>query len=266
MNLLIDERPLVVSPSLVRALGGSFPKAVVLQQIHWLLQQPGNGIEYGGYKWVWGTYQEWCDLYFTMWEPRTLRKHVQALERDGLLVSAQIKASEWDRTKFYRIDYDALAALAPANDDLRWASNRVTSKRPKRATSKRPERAASYKGTEYTTENSSSSSGGIDTEQAAFKEAKRRVSRLYEENFGLVSSIIVDELTDLLKAYPTEWVEEAIRLAVQHERRNLRYVAGILRKWRRNGKGDRPERGRVETENQQRQEPPPEADLSWLSG
>lgn len=108
MNLLLNERPLILLPSLVKAVG--FERAAIIQQIHWLLQQPKNGIEHEGNKWVWGTYEEWCDQYFTFWEPRTLRYHMDKLEKEGWVISAQLRKEDWDRTKYYRINYEKFGA------------------------------------------------------------------------------------------------------------------------------------------------------------
>jgi hypothetical protein len=103
-RLLINERPLTVLPSLVKLVG--MERAVILQQIHWLLQGRHNGEVYDGYKWVWGTHDEWCADYFPFWQPATLRKHMVWLENKGLLNSMQMGG--WNRRKHYRIDYEAL--------------------------------------------------------------------------------------------------------------------------------------------------------------
>lgn len=106
---LLDDRPLTVLPALAKLLG-SVERAIVLQQIHWLLQQPKSGIEQDGYKWVWGTYEEWAAKYFTMWEARVLRRHIVWLEENGYLISGQPRREQWDRTKYYRIEYSRFNA------------------------------------------------------------------------------------------------------------------------------------------------------------
>lgn len=159
-KLLIDERPLTVLPSLVQAVG--MERAVILQQIHWLLQNPSSGIERDGERWVWGTYQEWCDDYFPFWEPDTLRKHLVKLEQEGYILSAQFNG--FNRTKHYRIISKKIAEV-----ELAMRHDHATSKRknfhpPKRhdhagskrddhATSKRDDHASSYI-TETSTETS----------------------------------------------------------------------------------------------------------------
>lgn len=104
-KLLIDDRPIMFLPKLAIALE-SVERAIILQQIHWLIQQPKSGKVIDGHKWVWGSYEEWCEDYFPMWKPQNLAKHIRKLEESGVLISAELNAKEHDHTKHYRIDYD----------------------------------------------------------------------------------------------------------------------------------------------------------------
>lgn len=103
-TLLINDRPIMFLPRLAIVLE-SVERAIILQQIHWLLLQPKTGKIVDGYKWVWGSYPEWCEEYFPMWKPQNLAKHIRKLEEIGVLVSAELNAKEHDHTKHYRIDY-----------------------------------------------------------------------------------------------------------------------------------------------------------------
>lgn len=105
-NLLIDDRPIMFLPRLAIALQ-SVERAIVLQQIHWLLRQPKSGLwDDDGFHWVWGSYEEWCEDYFPMWKSQNLAKHIRKLEADGFLVSAELNAKRHDHTKHYRINYE----------------------------------------------------------------------------------------------------------------------------------------------------------------
>lgn len=59
---------------------------------------------------------------------------------------------------------------------------------------------------------------------------------LYEQNIGLLTPLLLDELVEAQQLYPPEWVEEAFRQAVQYNRRNWRYVKRILERWAVEGK------------------------------
>lgn len=63
------------------------------------------------------------------------------------------------------------------------------------------------------------------------------IFRLYQDNIGLVSPIIRDELEDLQNEYPANWIEEAIRIAVENNARSLRYIRAVLERWKQEGRG-----------------------------
>ncbi len=61
---------------------------------------------------------------------------------------------------------------------------------------------------------------------------------LYEQNIGMLTPIIADELSDAEKLYPVSWIKDAIKEAVAHNKRNWRYIAAILESWTTEGKSD----------------------------
>lgn len=66
------------------------------------------------------------------------------------------------------------------------------------------------------------------------------IFRLYEQNIGLVTPMLAEELAEAAGQYPAEWIEEALREAVTHNRRSWRYIRAILERWARDGRGERP--------------------------
>ena len=59
---------------------------------------------------------------------------------------------------------------------------------------------------------------------------------LYEENVGLLTPLIADELKDAESSYPWNWIEEAFKIAVSRNVRNWNYVSRILDRWKTQGK------------------------------
>lgn len=59
---------------------------------------------------------------------------------------------------------------------------------------------------------------------------------LYEQNIGLLSPLIADELRDAADTYPAEWIETAFREAVLHNKRKWSYIRAILRRWETEGR------------------------------
>jgi len=62
------------------------------------------------------------------------------------------------------------------------------------------------------------------------------IFRLYEQNIGPLTPMIAEGLTEAEQNYQKPWIEEAIRIAVQKDKRNLNYIIAILERWRREGK------------------------------
>lgn len=62
------------------------------------------------------------------------------------------------------------------------------------------------------------------------------IVREFEQNgFGTINFTVKEMIIDLLNEYSTEWIQEAIKIAVKNNKRKLSYVEGILQNWRRNG-------------------------------
>ncbi len=61
---------------------------------------------------------------------------------------------------------------------------------------------------------------------------------LYEQNIGMLTPLISEELKEAEKLYPQVWIKEAIGEAVARNKRNWRYISAILERWATEGKGD----------------------------
>lgn len=63
------------------------------------------------------------------------------------------------------------------------------------------------------------------------------IYRLFEANIALLTPMVADALKDAEKDYPIEWIEEAIRLAAERNKRSWRYIYSILKQWEKEGRG-----------------------------
>jgi DNA replication protein len=68
--------------------------------------------------------------------------------------------------------------------------------------------------------------------------ARPNVFTLYEENVGLLTPLIADQLREAEQIYPAAWIEDAFREAVSLNKRSWRYIRAILERWRTEGRGD----------------------------
>jgi DNA replication protein len=72
-------------------------------------------------------------------------------------------------------------------------------------------------------------------------EPRQGIYELYEQNIGLLTPLIAEELREAELHYSEEWIEEAFREAVAYNKRNWRYVRRILENWATRGRGERGE-------------------------
>jgi DnaD/phage-associated family protein len=59
---------------------------------------------------------------------------------------------------------------------------------------------------------------------------------LYEENIGMLTPMIAEELREAEELYPSQWIQDAFKESVALNKRNWRYVARILERWAIEGK------------------------------
>ena len=67
-------------------------------------------------------------------------------------------------------------------------------------------------------------------------EGKPNIFVLYENNVGTLSPMLAEQLKETEESYPGDWIHEAFQIAVAENKRNWRYIAGILRRWAAEGK------------------------------
>ncbi|MFC1860197.1 DnaD domain-containing protein [Chloroflexota bacterium] len=61
---------------------------------------------------------------------------------------------------------------------------------------------------------------------------------LYEQNIGMLTPMIAEELREAEKLYPETWIRDAIKEAVTHGKRKWSYISAILERWSAEGRGD----------------------------
>lgn len=104
-SLLLNERPLVVLPSLAEALG-SVDEAIILQQLNYWLQKSTK--VHDGKRWVYNTLDAWMTQFPWIKSKTTLKKHLNRLAKLGLVLKGNYNKAGFDRTAWYSIDYQQL--------------------------------------------------------------------------------------------------------------------------------------------------------------
>ena len=88
---------------------------------------------------------------------------------------------------------------------------------------------------------STSNSSGVTKKVYSLPDNSRQPSAvnifvLYEQNIGMITPMIAEELQEAEKLYPPGWIEEAFKEAVTLNKRSWRYIARILERWASEGK------------------------------
>ncbi|GAX06977.1 hypothetical protein IWT25_02325 [Secundilactobacillus pentosiphilus] len=111
-NLLISEPPLQVLPSLAIKVG--LNEAIILQQFHYWLQRSNNIRD--GEKWIYNSYAKWAQQ-FPFFSVRTVKRTILSLEENGYLISGNFNTAGFDKTKWYRINYEKLGGQRLGQND-----------------------------------------------------------------------------------------------------------------------------------------------------
>lgn len=110
-RLLYKRRPITINPDLAIAVG--LKEAIVLQQVqYWCEYNEEHGRNRrDGHYWVYNSFPEW-QKQFPWWCEKTVKTIFSKLEKNNLLISANYNRLSMDRTKWYRVNHEALDAIA----------------------------------------------------------------------------------------------------------------------------------------------------------
>jgi DnaD/phage-associated family protein len=81
---------------------------------------------------------------------------------------------------------------------------------------------------------------GLKAEKQAYIETEELpdIYTLYEQNIGMLTPMIAEELREAESLYPEIWIRDAIKEAVNQNKRKWGYIAAILERWSTEGKSD----------------------------
>lgn len=218
-NLLLDDRPLVIQPKLIELLGDP-TEAIILQQIHYWLVKNINIKD--GYSWVYNSIKDWNKQFKWLSEP-TLKRKFKSLEDKGLLIIGNYNKAKFDRTKWYRIDYDALDKMVQAlyQNDTTIVSKRYNAKYQNDTNNT----------IEYTENNN------IDNTTTTGTTEIGSIYEFWESNVGSLSPYMYEEIQAIyddwkeVSKQPKEMILESIKMALDKGVRNISYIKTILKRW-----------------------------------
>ena len=218
-NLLLDDRPLVIQPKLIELLGDP-TEAIILQQIHYWLVKNINIKD--GYSWVYNSMVDW-NKQFPWLSLKTLKRKFKSLEDKGLLITGNYNKAKFDRTKWYRIDYDTFSNLGNAlgQNDLTNVSNCPNAK--------------GQNDTDYTIDYTKNNN--IDNTTTTGTTEIGSIYEFWESNVGSLSPYLIEEIQAIYEDWsevskqPKEMILESIKMALDKGVRNISYIKTILKRW-----------------------------------
>jgi DnaD/phage-associated family protein len=253
-RLLLDEEPLVISPSLATIVG--LNESIVLQQLHYWLERSTH--IYEGYKWVYNTYEEWRKQ-FPFWSESTIRRIITKMEKQELIISGNFNRSKIDKTKWYRINYEKLAQLEQSvdeanpsdQDEQTTVQSDASTVQNEQSTDEIDSPSAQNEQSicsnltddllnltrpipENTTEITTEINKKVVVETPARESMNPFV--FFEQNgFGVIGSYIGEKIANWIADTSDELVLEAMKIAVENGVKTWKYVESILRDWSEKG-------------------------------
>lgn len=114
--------------------------AIIAQQIYYWQCREGGGRIHEGRRWVYNTYQQWADE--TGLSPQQVKDAIALLENIGALRSEQLDKSNYNRTKFYRLEADHEVFIDPGEPEPTEAETESNGSTDLIGEAHRPDRAA----------------------------------------------------------------------------------------------------------------------------
>lgn len=111
-RLLLKETPLVINVELATIIG--LNEAIVLQQIEYWINTntiaEKDTVFKNDYYWTYGTIEKW-NKQFPFWSYDTIKRTLKKLRDKEILITDNFNEKKYDRTIWYRIDYDKLNVI-----------------------------------------------------------------------------------------------------------------------------------------------------------
>ena len=239
-NLLLDERPLIVLPSLAAGLQ-SLDEAVILQQIHYWIEKKQNYRD--GRYWVYNSMGNWMQQFPWIKSRTTLTRYFNNLEKKGLLITGNYNKAGFDKTKWYTIDYSTLSdfeqrlyrTCTTSDQNLVNGMNRTctTNTIDYQETTTQTTTPASWPAGQSNAVSQQSESSAEMVRSTP--EGMNEVFNAWTNAWGWPNGIITTDLTEWVHKYGADIVQHAIKQAAETVglKKPSKYVASILDRYDR---------------------------------
>lgn len=201
-------------------------ESILLLQIEFWIRTSTTE-EHDGKRW---TYQSITEIqeFFPFWSTATINRAIQSLIDKQLVIIGNFNKAKYDKTRWFSINHTECAKL----NSIRVGGHDTRSTQNDTGSNQNDTRSTQNDTTipEITTE--------ITTEKAETGTARdeKNVFALYEQNIGMLTPLMADELKEWEKEYPHAWFADAFNEAIQNNVRKPKYIRAILDRWKRDGR------------------------------
>lgn len=167
-------------------------------------------------------------------QPETLMRVKSGRDKVYRLLRELIAAGHVEK-RAHRGDHQRIAGI----EYIVYEIPRTVSPLPEKPYTVKPDTEKPDTAKQHITDKREEQTTELQSVAVAVKEPERpTVFAEYERQFGLMLTAgIADTLKDMVKEYGEDWTRDAIGIATrQGKRGNLRYVEGILRRWKIEGR------------------------------
>jgi hypothetical protein len=98
----------------IAAALGDINAAIIIQQLHYWMQKQDVGVIVKGIKYVYNTFYQWVSQQFSWLSRWQFRKSMSLLRSLSIVKVIRYKASQWNQTNHYSLDYERLQEWAKA--------------------------------------------------------------------------------------------------------------------------------------------------------
>jgi hypothetical protein len=211
-KLLVNETPMMVLPKLATKIG--LNETIFLQQLHYWLKESKH--VHDGHQWVYNTYEGWHGQ-FPFWSISTIRRIISKLEQEQLIITGNYNRLKLDKTKWYRINYEALEPfydeeiIPPVQNEEEMSVPMIQDEQHEASNWAAEEAELSTPLPKTTSEST--------TEKEVVKERRAQEEnpfRFFEQNgFGTIGGYLTEKMVKWCEDLSDELVLEAMKVAVE---------------------------------------------------
>ena len=181
--------------------------------------------------WVYMSYDQFGDALMGLFGEKKIATAVHLLLDKGYLQTRTNPKHRYDRIPQYlfqpEIVQDALSHNSGSRERI------IASMSARKDGDSRRKKAAAIP---QSTSESTTESANAEKQQPQDEAERPNAFKIYEQNVGLLTPLIADAIKDMLKTYPPEWVEDAIKETALSGGKSAKYAEKVLQRWEREGK------------------------------